>query len=970
MRSRRQRLCPLLQGGLEMKVEWTLNGKKQSRDLDPFQNVQGLLKSMGILSVRDSDDHRGFTGSDTILLDGKPVNAGLLVAGQLEGHEVQTVEALNEKGVRMGLIQQALVDAGAVQSGYNAGAEALILKELLNRVEKPSHDDIRDAYSGLFIRDFGYMPLFKAVELVLEGREKVKIAPEFREDLSNVGTPRRKVDGAQLIMGRRAYVEDRVEPGCLHMKLLRSVFAHGYITELDTSKAEALPGVVAVVTYKNCPDVYYGCAGQGFPEPSPYDKRMFSRKIRHAGDRIAAVAAETEAIALEALNLIQVKYEALDPVLNIDEAQAHSAPIVQNGKIEYVAGAPDDLEVQNEKADSRDGKIIYQFPIGAAPRRNLAASVSGGIGDVNEAFKSCPVILEREYESSQIQCTPLETHRVYTKMEGERLVIHATTQVPWHLRRIVARVLGIRENRIHVVKERVGGGYGSKQDILLEELAAWVTWQTGRSVYYRYSREEEFTSCSTRFPMKVTVKIGALKDGTMKAIEMRVKADTGPIGNHCLTVPMNACSKSLPLFLCEHFHFDVSVFYTNRPPSGAYQGYGAPKGSYALQMAVAELAEELGMDPMDVIEKNRVHQGSMLEILKCLGEGREGKAAPVDSCGLDEALAKGRELIQWGVREDSGDPDVKIGKGVVIIQQGSGLPGLDHSNAEVKLLTDGTLLVRSGGADLGTGLDTVCVKMASEVLKTPMADIAVCSGDTDYTSFDTGAYASSGTYFSGNAALKAAGDLKEKILKAASEMLNEKMEDLTLEYPSTVKGKKGSLSFEDIARDSLTGEGRGQLIGSASFTTEDSAFPYGAHFCQVAVNVRSGEIKLQKYYALHDSGTPINPELALGQVYGAVMKSIGHTLYEELVLDEQGRCITPDLQSYGVPMMGDVPQDFQTHLIFTEDPYGPFGGKSISEISVNGAAPVIANAVHDACGIWVRSWPITPEKILKGLGKI
>ncbi|QEN06463.1 molybdopterin-dependent oxidoreductase Mo/Fe-S-binding subunit [Oceanispirochaeta crateris] len=961
-----------------MNIEFTLNGKTRSLYVDDFQNAQDFLTQLGMISVRDSDDHAGFTGSDTILLDGKPVNAGLLIAAQLDGHTVETGESLSAHN-KMGFLQAALVDAGAVQSGYNAPASALILKELLERVENPTEADIRDAFSGLFVRDYGYMPLFKAVELALEYRDnpqfshgsaEAKIAPEFREDLRDVGTPRRKVDGAQLVMGRKAYVEDRVESGTLHMKLLRSSFAHAYITKIDTSMAESLPGVVSIITHENCPDVYYGSAGQGFPEPSPYDKRMFNQKIRHHGDRIAAVVAETEQIALDALALINVEYEALPVVMSIDEAKAEGAPIIQNGLIEYVVGAPDDLEQQNSSADPRDGKVIYQFPIGGDPHRNIAASVEGGIGDVEVGFKEADVVLERVYESSQIQCTPLEPHTVFTKMEGDRLIIHASTQVPWHLRRIVARVLGIKENKIHVIKERVGGGYGSKQDILLDELAAWVTWQTGLPVFYQFTREEEFISCSTRHVMKIKVKIGAKKDGTMTAIDMTVDANTGPFGNHCLTVPMNACSKSLPLFLCDHFHFDVTAYYSNIAPTGAYQGYGAPKGSYALQMAVAELAEALGMGPLALIEKNRVREGSMLEILKCLGEGREGKAAPVISCGLDGSLKKGAQLIEWGKKVESGDPDVKIGKGVVIIQQGSGLPGLDHSNAEVKLLTDGTLLVRSGGADLGTGLDTVCVKVTAEVLKTPMDDIAIRSGDSDATSFDTGAYASSGTYFSGNAALKAAEDLKVKILKAASEMLSEPEEDLVIEYPSVVKGKKGQVSFEEISRDSLTGEGRGQLIGSASYTTEDSAFPYGAHFCQVAVNVRNGSIKIQKYYALQDCGTPINPELAQGQIYGGVMKSIGHTLYEEMVFDNNGCCINPDLRSYGVPMMGDVPEDFQVHMIYTEDPFGPFGGKSISEIAVNGAAPVIANAIHDACGVWVRSWPITPEKILRGLGKI
>lgn len=347
--------------------------------------------------------------------------------------------------------------------------------------------------------------------------------------------------------------------------------------------------------------------------------------------------------------------------------------------------------------------------------------------------------------------------------------------------------------------------------------------------------------------MKIRVKMGAKKDGKLTAVYMDVKANVGPYGAHALTVPMNACSKSLPLFLCDNFGFDVTAYYSNASPTGAYQGYGAPKGSYAIQMAAAELSKELGMDPLDFLELNRVHEGSMLEILKCLG--------------------------------------------------------------------DGTFMLFSGGADLGTGLDTVCVKMASEILQTEMENVSILSGDTDNTPFDTGAYASSGTYFSGSAALLAAQDMKAKILEAASQILDEPLEDLSIQYPGKVVGKKDELDYAKLAWRTQAGE-------------------------------------------------------AQGQIFGGVLKSIGHTLYEGLVYDSDGRALNTDLRSYGVPMIGDVPEDFQVKLIYTDDPYCPFGAKSISEIATNGAAPVIANAIHDAIGVWMRKWPFTPEAVLRELGKI
>lgn len=956
-----------------MKIAFTLNGTPRTVYAEPGENVQKLLQGMGVHSVRNSDDFTGVTGSDTILFDGKIVSAGLMIAAQIDGHDIKTVESLTQ-GNNLSVVQSALVDAGVVQSAYNAPAAALILSDLLDRIENPNRTDIIDAFSGLFVRDSGYQQYFHAVEIARERlanpQHNPQVTEEFRKDLRDVGSVRRKVDGAKLIMGKRAYVEDMVEPGSCVIKMLRSPYAHAYIKDIDVSEAKNTSGVIMVITHKNCPDTYYTQAGQTYPEPSPYDRKMFNQKVRHVGDRVAAVVAETEEIALMAIQKIQIEYDVLTPVFSIEEAASDDAPIIQNGVIEYRVGAPDNLAQQNQSTDPRDGRIIYPFPIGALPHKNIAANRSDGIGHIEKGYAEAQVIVEREYETKQVHCVPCEPHTVYTRMDGDRLVIHASTQVPWHLRRIVARVLGISENKIRIIKERVGGGYGSKQDILLEDVCAFATWRTGRSIFFQLTREEEFIASSTRHPMKINIKLGAKKDGKLTAIYMNVRANTGPFGNHCLTVPMNACAKSLPLILCDNVKFDVTVYYSNIYPTGAYQGYGAPQGSFALQMAMAELAEALGMDPKDLLEKNRVREGVTVEILRCLGEGREGAPARIESCGLDEALSSGAKMIHWSNQELSDDPDLKIGKSVVIVQQASGLPGLDQANARVTLQSDGSLIVHTGGADLGTGLDTVCVKMAAETLFTDMDNVSVVSGDTDHTPFDTGAYASSGTYFSGNAALMAAEDLKLKILESAAEIMDEPVEFLSLAYPSAVQGKSCRVTFEEIARREEKGHGRGQLVGRASFTTEHGAFPYGAHFCQVGVNTRTGEIKVQKYYALQDCGTPINPELAEGQVYGGVLKSIGHSLWEEMKMDEEGACLNSNMWDYGVPLIGDIPEDFRVKLVYTNDPFGPFGAKSVAEVSTNGAAPAIAIAIHDAIGLWLRDWPFTPEKILRALGKI
>jgi putative selenate reductase molybdopterin-binding subunit len=955
-----------------MKIQLTIDGRARELEVQPGEKAQAVLKRAGVSGVRNGCSGEGSCGACAIVLDDKVVNSCLLLAPQLDGCDVRTVASVTPGPHEISPVQSAVIDSGGVQCGYCTPSVVLAIQDLLDRVEDPSREEIKDALSGIFCRCTGYEQIIESVPLAKKRREdpdfEGEIAPIFRENLRHIGRQKRKVDGAQLARGDKGYVEDMVGPDACHLKMLRSPHAHAYIKSIDTSAAEAMEGVVLVVTHKNCPDVYYNQAGQGFPEPSPYDRKMFGEKVRHVGDRVAVVMAESEEIAKAALAKIVVEYEVLEPVLTYEDAVAEGAPIVQNGVVEYVVGAPAGLD--NSGADPRDGKIIYQFPIHGDPHKNLAASVSGGIGDIDKGFAEADVIVERTYDSSQVQCTPLEPHIVYARMFAGRLVVHAATQVPWHLRRIFAHILGIPENKIRVIKERIGGGFGSKQDMVHEEVAAYCTWVTGRPALFRFSREEDFIASRTRHPMRVKVKLGAKKDGKLVAMEMNVLANTGPYGAHCLTVPMNACSKALPLFICENVKFDVKVYYSNIPPAGAYQGYGAPQGSFGMQVAAAELAKELGMDHLAFVEKNRVQEGSWLEILRCLGEGRPGQPETVTTCGLEEALKKGRERIAWGTKEVADDPDVKVGKGVAIIQQGSGLPGLDASNSTVTMFADGTFMLLTGGTDLGTGLDTVSTKMVAEILKVPMEAVSILSSDTDTTPFDVGAYASSGTFYSGGSALNAAKGLRDEILDVASEMLGEFKDQLTIEFPGVVVGRTGSVTYQQMARQTQSGSGRGQLTHTANFTAEKPGFPYAAHFAKVSVNVRTGVVKIDSYYAFHDSGTPINPEMAVGQMYGGALKTIGHSLFEEMIVDKNGVCLNPNFLDYLIPMSGDLPDDFHAELIDTDEPYGPYGAKSISEIACNGAAPAIATAIHDATGVWLRRWPFTPEAVLKALGKI
>ena len=954
-----------------MKIDFKLNGKAVSWEVEAGVSLRDKLREKGIVSVRNGCDGEGSCGLCAVLLDGRSVNSCQLLAVQAQGRAVWTVDGLS-KNRELALVQQALVDAFCVQCGYCTPAVALAIQELLQRDKTPDKTAIQDALSSTMCRCTGYEQFYNAVRIASKRLTDPAYAeagaPEFKPELRHVGKDREKIDAARLALGERAFVEDRVDRDACYLAMLGSPHAHAWITKIDTAEAEAMSGVVAVLTHLNCPDQVYTTAGQGYPEPSPYDQRMFSKKVRHVGDRVAAVLAETKEEAQAALAAIKVEYEVLKPVLSIAEAKAPDAPIVHSGEVRYVAGsAPDGTSMTG---DGRDDPIIYQFPLHSDPHRNLAASAADGIGDIKRGFAEADVVIERTYKGNRVQCTPMEPHVVYARIDSGRLVLRASTQVPWHVRRIVARAIGIAENKVRVIKERVGGGFGAKQDIVVEDVAGYLAWTTGKPVFFRYDREQEFIASRTRHVMEVTVKLGAKRDGKLTAILMRLDADTGPYGQHCLTVPMNAISKSLPLLLCDNMRFEVRSYYTNLSPAGAYQGYGAPKGSFALQTALAELASELGIDQLAMIEKNRVRSGARLEILRSLGEGREGAVVTLGECGLGEMIGRGKKAFSWTQPKPPAEGDWKLGRGAVIIQQGSGLPGLDAANAEVRLLSDGTLLMLSGGADLGTGLDTLTAKAAAETLGLDMADVEVLSGDTDLTPFDKGAYASSGTYFSGNAALKAAEDLRDKVLAVASGILEEPAADLSIAYRGRVVGQKGEISLAELAHIAVQGEGHNELSGLGGFKTDHAAFPYGAHFVEAAVNVRTGEVHLRRYHAYQDCGTPINPALALGQIYGGVMKAVGHSLYEEMLYDKDGRCVNPRFLDYKIPSIREVPDDFHVELVPVEDEVGPFGGKSVSEISLNGAAPAIAIAIHDAVGAWVREWPFTPERILRAMGKL
>ncbi len=759
-----------------------------------------------------------------------------------------------------------------------------------------------------------------------------------------VGTNERKVDGRALATGQPVFVGD-IPPreGLLHLALLHSPHPHAVIRSINTSRAEALEGVALVLTHLNTPTVRYTTAGQGHPEPSPYDARVFDSKVRFVGDRVAAVAADSEEAARRACELIEVEYDILQPVLSLDEAMADGAPVIH---------------------DEDDALDVW------AAERNCVSHMVASAGDVAVGFAECEGVVDVTCETQYAQHVPIENHIATTYLdEDDRLVIVSSTQVPFHVRRIIARVIDVPVHRIRVIKPRIGGGFGVKQEVLIEDLPALVTMRTGRPAVLEYDRAQEFVSARTRHPMRVRVKLGAKRDGILHAIEMEVWSNTGAYGTHGLTVLSNVGSKTLPLYnKAPHVKFWGEAYYTNLPVGGAYRGYGATQGYFALETAMDRLASELGIDALELRRRNHIRTGETSPIFAALGEGREGVEQTITSCELESCIDIGSDHIDWGAKRGlrHTDGDWVHGVGVSIHMQGSGIPLIDMGAASLKMNDDGSFNLSIGATDLGTGSDTILGQIAAEALGVPLEMIIVRSSDTDLTPFDVGAYASSTTYVSGMAVQRAAYDVADQIKTVAAEMLEVDANEVELTNERAGPPEGDSVSLVQVAHRSLYGVNQRQIGALASCVPELSPPPFLAAFVEVRVDVVTGKVEVVDFVAAVDCGTAINPQLAEGQVEGAVVNGIGYALMEEMIFDGKGRCRTTDLGRYKIPSISDVPP-LEVVLVESFEPTGPMGAKSVSEIGINAPIPAIANAIHDATGIWLTETPFTAERVWRAL---
>lgn len=996
-------------------VTLTINGTNHFIDhVTPADTLLDVVRREGLFGAKFGGCQKGECGACTLLLDHKPVNSCGILAFQAEGHDIKTIETVGEhpdQGWKhtdgLHIIQQAFVESGAIQCGYCTPAMVLAAKALLEKNANPDEGAVREALSGILCRCTGYLKPVQAIlraAAYLRGEVQMEegelISPAFlnpqREDnpnsngstsfdtpnirtqiapkiwtvarpqvYSQVGKPERKVDAVKLVQGKPAFTADIELRGMLVAKVLHSPIAHARIKRIDTSKAKALPGVAAVLTWQDIPRVVYSTAGQSDPIPGPLDSFSLDNKVRFVGDRVAFVAAENAEIAEQALKLIEVEYEALPAIFDSAKSMETGAVILH-----------DEPEYQNF-ADSN-------------PNTNLAAKIRIDIGDVEQGFKEADYVFEDEYEVPKVQQAHIEPHVVVTYWdENDRMVIRTSTQVPFHARRVLAPVLGLPMKRIRVIKPRIGGGFGGKQEILIEDVAAHLTIATRRPVIYEYTREEEFIAARSRHPMRIRMKTGVKKDGTITANSMYALSDTGAYGCHALTVTGNTGHKSMALYVGDgtyrkspNIRFHADIVYTNHPPAGAYRGYGVPQGYWAVERHMEKISRALKIDPIEFRLKNALRAGELHPFSTAWSEGREPRPETIETVGLEECVRHGKAVSGWDEKFGNpswhtipGKPHLRRGIGVATVMQGTAIPYLDMGGASIKMNDDGSFNLLIGATDLGTGSDTVLAQMAAEVLGTTTEDILVYSSDTDFTPFDKGAYASSTTYISGTAVVKAAEQVAERIRMRAAKMIKERFgtcvepHEIVLSNKNAISPDGNAFTLQEIAYNALHHAEQEQIMAVASYYSQVSPPPFAAQFAEVTVDIETGQVVVNKLVMAVDGGVIINPVTASGQVEGGMSQALGYAVCEEMTYDEKGVANERDLESYHIFRAHEMPE-METLFVETFEPSHPFGAKAVAEIPLDGVAPAVGNAILDACGAELHTIPATPQRVWEAIRMI
>lgn len=757
--------------------------------------------------------------------------------------------------------------------------------------------------------------------------------------MRTVNQPIRKKDAMSLVTGQPVFLDDVTGKDCLVVKVLRSPHANAMVQSVRTEAAKKVEGIVAVYTWEDVPRERFTMAGQTYPEPSPYDRLILDRHVRYVGDPVAIVAGENEVCVDQALKKIKVTYEVLPAVLDFHQ--------------------------------SKDGEILVHpeedwkalCSVGADNKRNLCASGSSGEGDVEQVLQDCEVVVEGTYHTKANQQAMMETFRTYCCLDAYgRLNVLSSTQIVFHVRRILSNALGIPKSQIRVTKPRIGGGFGAKQTVVSEIYPAFVTWMTKRPSKMIFSRREAQIASSPRHEMEVTVRIGADRDGTIRAMDVYTLSNTGAYGEHGPTTVGLSGHKSIPLYgSLEAHRFSYDVVYTNRMSAGAYRGYGATQGIFAVETAVNELAEKLGMDPVSLREKNMVREGQVMPAY--YGE-------QTNSCALDRCMARAKEMIGWDEKypgRDMGNGKVRS-VGVAMAMQGSGISGVDVGSASVRLDDGGGYTLTIGSADMGTGCDTILSQMAAEDLECSVEEISVYAADTDVSPYDSGSYASSTTYVTGRAVQLACEKLRRSMCRAAALFLDAQEEQIQFDGSQFVDLFTGkSMSRKELADKGMSGS-REALEATVTHSSPVSPPPFMVGMVEIELDKLTGAVEILDYVAVVDCGTVVNPNLARVQTEGGLAQGIGMALYEDIQYTTAGKMRNNSFMQYKIPTRLDLGR-LRVEFESSYEPTGPFGAKSIGEIVINTPSPALVHAIANATGLWFHELPVTSEKIAMGLKK-
>ena len=918
-------------------VNLDVNDRKYSVAVQPGATLQDVLREDLGLTGTKKGCQLGVCGSCTVLIDGEAANSCLVLAVEAEGKKITTIEGV-ALGAELHPVQRAFVEKGAIQCGYCTPGMVMSSIALVNRNPNPDEKEIKRALGGNLCRCTGYKRIIDAVgsyrDFVDFGEDSTEKQKPDEKGLAVVGKSLRRNDAVDKVTGRGKYTGDILLPGMLYGKILHSPHAHARIKSIDTGRAEKLPGVAAVITGKDVPDILYGVS------PARYDEYILAKdKVRHVGDEVAAVAAVDEATAIAALKLIKVDYEILPHLVTIDDAMKDGATRI------------------HEKA-----------------KNNINAQVHQSFGDLEKGFAEADHIREDVFVTQRTYQAPIEPHAAIAKYENDRLTVWTSTQVTHYVQHQLSRVLGLPMGRIRVIKPLVGGGFGGKAETtVLEFCSAIFAMKTGHPVKMVYRRDEMFLHGRGRHSVKIRMKTGVKKDGMITAVEEEAYLDGGAYTSFGIITVYYVGNMTPTLYKFPAFKYDGYRVYTNLPACGAMRGHGCPQPRFAFESQLDMIAEDLGIDPIQIRRRN-----SMTANTRTIHE------LDIGSCELLACFDKVEEASGWKEKKGKLPRGRGIGVGAGGFVSGAGYPiyrsNFPHSNAMIRLSEDGTAATLYAGAqDIGQGSDTVLAQVAAEEMGLLYEDVIMHSGDTEITPLDLGSYSSRVTLMAGNAVKQAAGEIRRQVFEIASEKMGLPAQRLVAKARVIYDKEDSSKSIPFAEAAALAFGKSGPIIGRGAYAPPrlggsykgaaigtSPAYSFGAAVAEVEVDMETGKVKFLNFTDAHDVGQAINPMAVHGQVEGCASMGLGETVLEEIVNDEKGNIINPNLHEYIIPGIYETPE-INSIIVPSHEKAGPFGAKEVGEGAMLPVIGAIANAIFDATGARIMDLPITPEKILKGI---